>query len=117
MNKKFNVGDTVILTTPWQGRHICTVERITSAGNIAISGLKNTLFKPNGRERGGDTYSCRYIHPASPDEIADLEQQQYINDVKRKMEHILKNLTYEQAKELFMTSMFQKAENDIESDI
>jgi hypothetical protein len=113
MNKKFNVGDTVILTTPWQGRRICTVERITSAGNIAVSGLKNTLFKPNGE----GVYSCNYIHPASPDEIADLEQQQYINDVKRKMEHILKNLTYEQAKELFMTSMFQKAENDTESDI
>jgi hypothetical protein len=110
MNKKFNVGDTVILTTPWQGRRICTVERITSAGNIAVSGLKNTLFKPNGRERGGDVYSCNYIHPASPDEIADLEHQQLIDDVKRKMEHILKNLTYEQAKELFMTSMFKEAE-------
>lgn len=29
MVHKFNVGDTVILTTPWQGRRICTVERIT----------------------------------------------------------------------------------------
>lgn len=108
----FNVGDTVILTTPWQGRHICTVERITSAGNITVSGLKNVLFKPNGCERGGDTYSCRYIHPASPDEITDLEQQQFINDVKRKMEHILKDLTYEQAKELSITSMFRKREGD-----
>ena len=113
MAYKFNVGDTVILTTPWQGRRICTVERITSAGNIAVSGLKNTLFKPNGYERGGGyVCSCRYIHPASPDEIADLEQQQLINDVKRKMEHILKNLTYEQAKELSMTSMFREREDD-----
>ena len=112
MAYKFNVGDTVILTTPWQGRRICTVERITSAGNIAVSSLKNVLFKPNGRERGGDTYSCRYIHPASPDEIADLEHQQLIDNVKRKMEHILQNLTYEQAKELFMTSMFQKTEDE-----
>lgn len=112
MANKFNVGDTVILTIPWQGRRICTVERITSAGNIAVSGLKNVLFNPNGRQRGGDTYSCRYLHPASPNEIADLEQQQLINDVKRKMEHILKDLTYEQAKELSMTSMFRKREND-----
>lgn len=112
MANNFNVGDTVILTTPWQGRRICTVEHITSAGNIAVSGLKNVLFKPNGCERGGDTYSCRYIHPASPDEITDLEQQQLINDVKRKMEHILKNLTYEQAVELFATSMFQEREDD-----
>lgn len=112
MANKFNVGDTVVLTTPWQGRRICTVERITSAGNIAVSGLKNVLFNPNGRQRGGDTYSCRYIYPASPNEIADLEQQQLINDVKRKMEHILKDLTYEQAKELSMTSMFRKREND-----
>lgn len=112
MANKFNVGDTVVLTTPWQGRRICTVEHITSAGNIAVSGLKNVLFNPNGRERGGDTYWRRYIHPASPDEITDLEQQQLIKDVKRKMEHILKDLTYEQAKELFMTSMFRKSEDD-----
>ena len=53
MANKFNVGDTVILTTPWQGRRICTVERITSAGNIAVSSLKNVLF--NDSQRGFPT--------------------------------------------------------------
>lgn len=71
----WKAGDTVVLAHFGSGsrRQIATVERVTPTGLPCVRG---ELFRKNGRQRGGGGgYSGRYIQPADPAKVAEVEAE------------------------------------------
>lgn len=86
-------GDKVILCSRWYGESIETVEAITKTGLIKVCG---SLYYPDGRKRGGDSYSSVKIRKYNEEEGKAIEQNNYVKKVLFKL-HNLKSLDYEKA--------------------
>ena len=90
--KNLKVGDMVIISTR-MGESIGRVDRITKAGNI---GVGSSLFRPDGIERGCDTWNIRVLREATPEAVNRIKRA----DTIKKAYNLMRNATginFEQA--------------------
>ena len=96
LSDELKVGDKVVISRRWNNESIGTVTEITKAGNIRVG---NTLYKSNGRLRGGDSWSYDFIYKATDGEIKRIKEEQVVTRCLNRLRK-LTTLTYEQAKQI-----------------
>lgn len=91
------VGDKVLMRNTW-----CTgigvVDKITPTGIIKVGSYS---FRPDGRERGGDSYRPWYIEPLTPELEVEFYKKRFISEVaNRASDYDFRNMSYDIAKAL-----------------
>ena len=90
--KNLKNGDKVFIVNRYC-RYLRTVEKITNAGNVKVNGI---WFNSNGRERGGDVWSCSHLSEATEEEIIRYRQDLVIQKALKLMTET-KNINYKKA--------------------
>jgi len=71
---KFEIGETVIMHGYGNSRKLVKIDSITKAGNIKIN---DEVFRPDGHLRGGGVWSSSYIDKTNPEEIKEIKDEIY----------------------------------------
>lgn len=94
------VGDKVLISGRFD-KSIGVVDRITPTGIIQVSNpFCKFSFRPDGRERGADTYYGRTIQKLTQEMEQRFYQEKFIRIVTRKIFNECTPFSYEQAKTL-----------------
>lgn len=91
------VGDKVLMINTWR-TDIGVVDKITPTGIIKVGGYS---FRPDGRERGGDSYYPWHIEPLSPEKEVEFYRKRFISNVAyRASDYDFRHMSYDTAKAL-----------------
>ena len=94
------VGDKVLISGPYD-KSIGVVDRITPTGIIQVSNsFCKFSFRPDGRERGAESYCGRTIQKLTQEMEQRFCQENFIQIVTRKIFDECTPFSYEQAKAL-----------------
>ena len=91
------VDDKVLMRNTWHAE-IGVVDKITPTGLIKVDGY---TFRPDGHERGGDSYYPWYIEPLTPELEVEFYKKRFISKVaNRASDYNFRNMSYDIAKAL-----------------
>lgn len=90
-------GDKVLMRNTWR-TDIGIVDKITPTGIIKVDGYS---FRPDGRERGGDSYHPWHIEPLTPELEVEFYKKRFISKVANSAsDYDFRNMSYDIAKAL-----------------
>ena len=91
------VGDRVLMKNTWR-TDIGVVDKITPTGIIKVDSYS---FRPDGRERGGDSYHPWHIEPLTPELEVEFYRKRFISKVANSAsDYDFRHMSYDTAKAL-----------------